>query len=258
MAETWPVLSVGAERENFRQFLLADPTVRSETLDGRPLARSGVQPLLYGFSFSLRHLSVVDKELLEALQEATLVGGEIIEWEDERPTSDSVPPTHTVRLATSMEFDLDDDAARYRTEVLFHEEPEADDFAPETLLYGGDMVIEVENLAAGADILNRPIYSPGSGITLTVVKILTKGTPTGIDNSNTVVLALKDNGGNTILTKTYNTASQPPTLGLVDLSSLIVSAYATVLSSEFLTLSMTQGATANMPAFALILGGTLL
>lgn len=125
MSEIWPTLSVEAERENFRQFLLVDPTVRSETLDGRPLHRSGVQPLLYGWSFSLRHLTVTDKEALESLQETTRVGGDTIEWGDVRPSSDSSGEvgTHTVRLAEPMEFDLDDEGFAYRTEVILHQEP---------------------------------------------------------------------------------------------------------------------------------------
>jgi len=125
MSQTWPTLSIGAQRENFRQFPITDPTVRSLTLDGRPLARSGVQPMLYGWSFTLRHLSAADKEALESLQETTRVGGVTIIWDDDRPSSDSggTVGTHTVRLRESMEFDLDDEGFSYRTEVLFHQEP---------------------------------------------------------------------------------------------------------------------------------------
>ena len=81
---------------------------------------------------------------------------------------------------------------------------------------------------------------------------MTQGAPAGIDNSNTCVIAVKDDAGNTIVTKTYNTATQPPSSDYEDLGALD-GTHKVLTAAEHLTLSVTQGATADMPAFVLIL-----
>ena len=116
-------------------------------------------------------------------------------------------------------------------------------------------MIEVENLAAGSDITTRPVFAASQGMTIVSAYLLTKGTPVGVDNSNTVVVTLKDDSGNTILTKTFNTATQPPTSDAVSLTSLLDSDYTTLSAGDHLTLTVTCGATANMPAFNISLGG---
>lgn len=121
--------------------------------------------------------------------------------------------------------------------------------------YGGDAMIEIENLSPGADITLRPVFVAGSGMVITSAWLMTKGTPAGIDNSNTVVLTIKNEAGNTLLTKTYNTATQPPTNDSVDLSSLLDSDYTTLAEGDILTITVTQGTTANMPAFSITFGG---
>ncbi len=121
--------------------------------------------------------------------------------------------------------------------------------------YGGDAMIEVVNLAAGADITLTPAYVAAQGMVITSAWLLTKGTPAGIDNSNTVVVTLKDKNGNTVLTKTFNTATQPPTSGSLDLTSLLDDDYTTLVAGDRLDLIVTQGTTANMPAFSITLGG---
>lgn len=121
--------------------------------------------------------------------------------------------------------------------------------------YGGDAMIMVENLAAGVDIADRIVYAAGKAVVIDTVILFTQGTPVGIDDSNTVVLSVKDEGGHTLLTKTYNTASQPPTSDSVDLSSLLDVNYTTLAKGDILLLNVTCGATANMPGFGLILGG---
>ena len=108
----------------------------------------------------------------------------------------------------------------------------------------------VVNLAAGSDLTTKPIYASFYASTLTKIGILTLGTPAGIDDSNTVVLTIKNNSGTTIVTKTYDTSNQPPTNAFADLGALSVTAFA---SNEFLTVTIVQGTTANMPAFILVL-----
>lgn len=121
--------------------------------------------------------------------------------------------------------------------------------------YGGDVMIEVVNLAAGADISGMPVFVAAQGMVLTTCHLLTKGTPTGIDNSNTAVITVKDSGGNTVVTKTFNTGTQPPTEDSEDWSSLLDDDYTTLAEGDVLFLDVTQGTTANMPAFSIVFGG---
>jgi len=124
--------------------------------------------------------------------------------------------------------------------------------------YGGDAMIMVENLAAGADITDRIVYAASTGLVIDSVILFTQGTPAGIDDSNTVVLSLKNEGGQTLLTKTFNTANQPPTSDSVDLSSLLDTDYTTLSTGDILLLNVMCGTAANMPGFGLIFGGQFL
>jgi len=108
----------------------------------------------------------------------------------------------------------------------------------------------IQNLAAGVDLTNYVIYGSSYEMLLSKIGILTKGTPAGIDNSNTVVMTIKNGAGSTILTKTYNTATQPPTNDFEDMGTILI---ATVAANDKLTLTMVQGVTANMPAFTIVL-----
>jgi len=111
-------------------------------------------------------------------------------------------------------------------------------------------MVEVENLAVGSDISSRPIFASHYAATLTYIGIMTKGTPAGIDDSNTVVLTIANGAGTTIVTKTYNTATQPPTSDFADLGTLAITAFT---ADDYLTLTLTCGTTANMPAFTIII-----
>jgi hypothetical protein len=121
-----------------------------------------------------------------------------------------------------------------------------------TQFYGGPAMVEIEDLASGVSIVERPVLALGMSITITGMHILTKGTPEGIDNSNTVVITLKKNDGTTVVTKTYNTTTQPPTNGLGSLGTILSSLLG---AAEWLEIDVTQTGTADMPAFALILEG---
>jgi hypothetical protein len=114
-------------------------------------------------------------------------------------------------------------------------------------------MINVVNLAAGADISDYPVFVATEELTLHSCRLLTQGTPAGIDNSNTAVLTLTVNG-NTLLTKTYNTVTQPPTNASEDLSSLLDADYVELEIGDVVKLTVTQGATANMPAFVIAFG----
>jgi len=109
---------------------------------------------------------------------------------------------------------------------------------------------EVENLAAGADIADRAIWAaPAGGAVVQKVGIVPQGSSAGIDNSNTAVVNVEDGSGNSIVSKTYDTANQPPAAGVyADLGSL-TAANAILTANEVVRLDVTQGATADLPAF---------
>ena len=114
-------------------------------------------------------------------------------------------------------------------------------------------VVRVVDLAPGADIADLPVFVAVGDQTVFGCRLLTQGTPSGIDDSNTVVLTLSV-GGNVLLTKTYDTSTQPPRNDQDNLTSLIDETYADLDDGDVVTLSVAQGPTANMPAFVLVFG----
>ena len=114
----------------------------------------------------------------------------------------------------------------------------------------GVMQYQVENLAVAADITDRPIMSRGYAYSFTKASILTEGTPAGVDDANTCVVTLKNGAGSTIVAKTYNSTTAPPTSDYGDLGALSITS---IVAGDIITLSVAQGATANMPQFSIIL-----
>ena len=120
--------------------------------------------------------------------------------------------------------------------------------------YGANAMIVIENLAPGADISLRAAYVATEGQSIYRVDFTTQGTPSGIDNSNPVTITLTNEDGDTVWTKTYNTATQPPTNDSEDVSAGLDSSYAELDAGDVLYLTVTQGTTANMPAGFITLG----
>jgi hypothetical protein len=109
----------------------------------------------------------------------------------------------------------------------------------------------IADLAAGADITATPIFcAPSGGATITDIGIVPLGATAGVDNSNTAVFAITDKDGNSIVSKTYNTANQPPAVGVYG-SLGALSAHAVLTANEVVQLALTQGATADLPAVML-------
>jgi len=111
---------------------------------------------------------------------------------------------------------------------------------------------QVENLAAGADITTRAILEVpiGSSYTLTSVKVISQGTPSGIDNSNTCVVQVL-NGTNAIANITFDATTAFPAENVsVDMGALDAT-YKVLAAGEKLYYSVTNGATADPPAFLL-------
>ena len=113
-------------------------------------------------------------------------------------------------------------------------------------------IIHVEDGAAGVDIANRPIFAIPPACTLVSASILTEGAPAGVDDANTSVILLEDEGSNAIVTKTYNTGTQPPSTNLESLGALDAT-HKILTAEEMVWLSVTNGATADLPAFSVII-----
>lgn len=108
---------------------------------------------------------------------------------------------------------------------------------------------QVEDLAADGDISARALFVAPAGVDVTITKasIISQGTPAGIDDANTCVVELL-NGADSIVAKTYNTATAFPADGVQgDLGAL--AAFKALAAGSVLKLSVTNGAAANPPRF---------
>lgn len=112
--------------------------------------------------------------------------------------------------------------------------------------------VAVEDLGAGADIAARPLWVAPAACELVSIGILTAGAPAGVDDANTAVVAIADDAANAIVTKTYNTANQPPTADFASLGALDAT-HKVLAAGEHITLAVTNGATANLPAFEVVI-----
>ena len=104
------------------------------------------------------------------------------------------------------------------------------------------------DLAAGADIADIPILvCPFKG-TITKIAFVGEADSAGIDASNTCVV-LFEIGSTTVATETYNNTNTFPTKGTAE--SLTISSSA-IAKDEVLTLSITNGATADTPVLNIL------
>jgi hypothetical protein len=115
-----------------------------------------------------------------------------------------------------------------------------------------EILIPFENLAAGADIAARPAFISKLAAVISEVGILTQGAPAGVDDANTAVIAITDSAGNSIVSKTYNTANQPPDAAYASLGT-VSATHGILTAGEVVKAAVTQGATADLPAFFLFI-----
>ncbi len=114
------------------------------------------------------------------------------------------------------------------------------------------LVYHVEDLDAGADITARKLLTVPTGCNYALVSasITGKAASAGVDAGNSAVVSLTD-GTNTIVTKTFDddpafpAANTPTSLGALDATHKVLAA------AESLVLNVTNGTTANLPAFDL-------
>jgi hypothetical protein len=108
---------------------------------------------------------------------------------------------------------------------------------------------QVENLAAGADIADIPVFVVPTGYTATLVSatLLSQGTPAGIDAGNTCAVNIEV-GATSMAAKTFSNLVVFPTS---DAAALTLTADLTATTGQVVTASVTNGATADPPAFLL-------
>lgn len=111
----------------------------------------------------------------------------------------------------------------------------------------------VEDLSAGADIASRAVLVVPTGLeyTLTSAIIISNGTAAGIDDSNTCVVALADNSANAICSLTMNTGTPFPASNATSSLGTLDGTYKVLSAGEALCIAVTNGVTANPPAFRL-------
>ena len=218
-----------------------DPTIRGTFESGDPFSRGRFTSLLYEIDFSYNQLSLTEQALIEEFERNVKIGADKFTFRYKNPQLD-INQDWEMRLLAPIEYGIE---PRNPTKFYAH-----------LKMFGKEIekmrteIIDVEDLAAGADITTRPIFVNPKSVTLNSIGILTKGAPAGVDDGNTVIIALKDDAANAIVSKTYDADPQPPTNDYEDLGSL---ANESLNAGEHLTLSVTQGAAANMPAFSIII-----
>lgn len=176
-----------------------------------------------------------------------VTAGDHIYWDDD---GDPVNGTAGTGAATTDAADhplmgvavADATSGAETVRVRFQSQPRVKHFA----------YVAVEDLAADGDIAARPIFALPNGGEIIRAGILSQGSPTGIDDSNTCVVALQDGSGNAIVSTTYDSSNAFPDGAYEDLGSL-TAANALLAAGEHVELSVTNGTSADTPAFVLVL-----
>ena len=121
------------------------------------------------------------------------------------------------------------------------------------------LMVQVEGLDAGDDIASRPVFEVPTGYKATIVSayILSQGTATGIDDSNTCVVALGRGSDGAFASITYKNSPAFPASGVSGSMGAIVDDYKELVAGKKIVLSVTNGSTAKPPMFAVRIVYTL-
>ena len=112
--------------------------------------------------------------------------------------------------------------------------------------------VAIEDLAADADIAAQEIFVHPTSIELLSIGILAQGASAGIDAANTCVIEIQDDAANSIVSKTYNNVTTFPDNDYDDLGALD-STHKILNAGEHLEANITNGTTADPPAFLIII-----
>jgi hypothetical protein len=120
------------------------------------------------------------------------------------------------------------------------------------------IVYQVIDLAADADITSTGLFVCPTGFTFTIssIDIISQGTAAGIDDSNTCVISVL-NGTNAIVTKTYNAGTTFPADGTSDNLGALDETHKVITAGQIIKYTITNGATADSPAFIIQIIGEL-
>jgi len=182
-------------------------------------------------------LTRADKDLIEAHEDHVMIGASKFAFRESE---------------TNQDWEV-----RFLKEVVFAIEPMKPALWNARIEFFGYKVEKmrqeiywVEDLGVGGDIASLPIFVNPKAVTINSIGILTQAAPAGVDDSNTVVVEIKDDAANSLVSKTYDTDPQPPSSDYEDFGNL---SNASLAAGEHLNLNVTQGATANMPAFGIVI-----
>ncbi len=106
---------------------------------------------------------------------------------------------------------------------------------------------QIEDLAANGDIANRPCFSLANGGRIVDIVINGAASAAGIDDSNTSVWTFADAAGNTIVTKTYNTAVTFPAANTPTSLGAVSATHGVLTANEGVKFSVTNGTAADTP-----------
>lgn len=223
--------------ESWREELATDPTIRTPFEAGAILTRPRYTSIPRMFRFTYNFLTKADRDILVDYENHVSIGASKFTFR--HPITDE---DWEMRLSTNIKMGIEPKlyGTYYARIEMFGKE----------ITKMRQEIIEVEDLGAGLDISTRPMFVSPIAITINSIGILTKAPPAAVDDANTVVIDVKDDGGNTIVSKTYDTSNQPPSSDYEDLGNL---SNQSMNAGEHVTLAVTQGASANMPAFVLII-----
>ena len=116
----------------------------------------------------------------------------------------------------------------------------------------------VEDLAAGVDITNRPVFYVPVGFVATVQSagMIPLGTGAGIDDGNNCIVGIGD-GTNSIAYVAYDSAPGFPAENSINSLGAIDATHGILIAGEPLCVTITNGATANPPAMIIQVSYTL-
>lgn len=121
------------------------------------------------------------------------------------------------------------------------------------------MSFEIEALTAGSDITSRVLAAMPTGYSFEILSadIIANGSSSGIDATNTCVVAVK-NASDTVVTKTFNNTTTFPADNAVSNLGSISATYKTVAAGAKLSIAVTNGVTAATPKFIVQITGKLI
>lgn len=240
MAKPFPTFELSRKPTlaTWKEKALKDTTLRTDFVYGGIATRArATKPGPRHISFTYNLLTRADKELIEAHENHVMIGASKFAFRESE---------------TNQDWEM-----RFLKEVAFAIEPGLPALWNASIEFFGKRIEKmrtetywVEDLGAGVDIANRPIFVNPKAVTINSIGILTQGAPAGVDDSNTVVVEIKDDAADSLVSKTYDTDPQPPSSDYEDLGNL---SNVSLAAGEHLNLNVTQGATANMPAFGVVI-----